>query len=674
MKATSSADLLIDVQGYYTSGNPAAGGFVPVSENRIVDTRNGTGLPSAPLTSGSTTSIQVGGLAGVPSNASAVMLNFLVANQTAAGNFVAYPSDAASSPQQFLHFDGDVSDSTSQAVALSATSPTTGDINLKLTVSDGGTADIVVDVLGYFTPSQSAGLFTPAAARVYDSRSSGNTSLAAGAIRTIQVAGVAGVPSSGIGAIATNIDIFDPNGTNGGWTHVWPDSQAEPDPSMAVSYGAGRSASNFLTVALGADGGINIHNMGSDAIDFAVDVQGWYTPANLINVSARDSSGNADAGASVSVTAWPNSQTLDALADGADVPTTTVATGYTDSAGNFSANPDLSTLDPATYAETGGSVQLEVDIVDNQGYVQQLAFSAAEPTSDDAINGAAASVLAPEEMSVDLKSKQITETTGTAASDSYATPQTTPNAGYVPGDWYCLPYKKTEHIVRNERFYNLYAFGKSQVAEETGAAHQVAVGVNIDDQGWGIDSTVAIDTTSSSGGTLSFNNNHTLYNSMNVAKFDQDCYSSSGGIPYHNHKVEATSLHDLMVSYPSIQNRSWNQNNCGPVRTSGDWYKTSGRDQKFSAGISTPWIGLSTQAAYSKHMRVDWYPPSSGEVLCGSNNLGFASAPFAGGYSANTGCGGSGPAGESVDINDGSAADLTANDGTVDAYSTAPLC
>lgn len=277
VKATSSTDLLIDVQGYYTAGSPAAGGFVPVPESRIVDTRNGTGLPDAQLQDGSTSTIQVSGLANVPSDASAVMLNFLVENQSGRGNLVAYPADS-SVPDQYLHF-GSTQDATTAAIALSATSAPYGAIKAEVSLASGGGLDLVVDVLGYFTAEDTGGSFTPAAARVYDSRTAGNSPLAAGASRTIQVAGVSGVPSSGLGAVAMDVDIFDQTGISGGWTHLWPDDGIEPNPSMAVQYAPSGSSSNLVTVGLGADGGIEIRNRGSDSIDFAIDVEGWYTPA-----------------------------------------------------------------------------------------------------------------------------------------------------------------------------------------------------------------------------------------------------------------------------------------------------------------------------------------------------------------------------------------------------------
>jgi hypothetical protein len=83
--ATSVTDLYVDVQGYYTSGSPDAGGYVPLTQTRLIDTRYGTGIPKAPFVSGSTTTLEIGGFAGVPADASAVMLNFLITDQSAAG-------------------------------------------------------------------------------------------------------------------------------------------------------------------------------------------------------------------------------------------------------------------------------------------------------------------------------------------------------------------------------------------------------------------------------------------------------------------------------------------------------------------------------------------------------------------------------------------------------------
>ena len=74
---TGMVDVIVDVQGYYTAGNVAAGGFVPIDGRRVADTRDGTGVTKAKLVAGSTTTIQITGNA-VSSYASAAFLNLTV--------------------------------------------------------------------------------------------------------------------------------------------------------------------------------------------------------------------------------------------------------------------------------------------------------------------------------------------------------------------------------------------------------------------------------------------------------------------------------------------------------------------------------------------------------------------------------------------------------------------
>lgn len=273
--ASSSTDLAIDIQGYYTAGAPAAGGFVPVAQTRIVDTRNGTGVSQGQLTSGSTTTIHVGGLANVPVNASAVMVNFLIANQSGAGRINPYPADAATRPSTSLNFGADGNDAISAPVQLSSSTATpSSSINIYVA---GSSVDLAIDVIGYFTAAQGGAAFTPASTRVIDTRYNGNTPLAGGEARAIQIAGVGGVPVNGISAAALDIIIFDNSGTANGWIHAWPDNTTEPNPSAGIEYRSGGQASNLYTVQLGSDGAILLHNMGSDAVDFAVDVEGWYS-------------------------------------------------------------------------------------------------------------------------------------------------------------------------------------------------------------------------------------------------------------------------------------------------------------------------------------------------------------------------------------------------------------
>ena len=189
--AQTSVTLLVHVQGYYTAGNgaPAPGGYVPVNPARMVDTRNGTGLPQAKLATGSTTAITVGGLANVPADASAVFVMLTaISTSTTAGYFSPYPTGTTRPGNVSLNYLANTATILGAAVDLG----TGGQFNLW--VGPAGTAiDVVVDVVGYYTATPGTkGAFTPAATRAYDSRIAPNIAAAGQQLPRVPVGGVSG--------------------------------------------------------------------------------------------------------------------------------------------------------------------------------------------------------------------------------------------------------------------------------------------------------------------------------------------------------------------------------------------------------------------------------------------------------------------------------------------------
>src|SRR5713226_7871201 len=86
--AFGSADVVVDLQGYFIASSGPAGGEVALTPARIVDTRAASGFPHASNTLGpdSTIDIQVTGAGGVPeTGVSAVILNVTATNTTAQG-------------------------------------------------------------------------------------------------------------------------------------------------------------------------------------------------------------------------------------------------------------------------------------------------------------------------------------------------------------------------------------------------------------------------------------------------------------------------------------------------------------------------------------------------------------------------------------------------------------
>ena len=279
VEASSSVDLLIDVQGYYTSGATADGGYVPVTPARIVDTRNGTGLPQAPLSSSSSSTVQVAGVGGVPSTATAVFVNFTVTNTTNGGFITAYNSDL-SRPTTSMNFEGGVSTALGTTVDLSSSG--------KMTIfmaDSGSTLDLVTDVFGYFSGTSTTGAFTPATARVAKS-----VALPASSITAMQVGGIAGVPlaGSGISAVAANLQITQA-GSATGYVRAWGSTLAEPSTSSIMLDHQASTVSNFITVQLGSDGKISLRNASTDPLTATIDVQGWYTTLGAAIPDGQDS-------------------------------------------------------------------------------------------------------------------------------------------------------------------------------------------------------------------------------------------------------------------------------------------------------------------------------------------------------------------------------------------------
>lgn len=94
--ASGSTHLIADIAGYYSAG--ASGRFVPVSPERFLDTRNGTGAAPVPTGAAGELDLKVGGRRGVPAGATAFVLNVTGTGVTASTDVRAYPSGAGEIP------------------------------------------------------------------------------------------------------------------------------------------------------------------------------------------------------------------------------------------------------------------------------------------------------------------------------------------------------------------------------------------------------------------------------------------------------------------------------------------------------------------------------------------------------------------------------------------------
>ena len=111
-------------------------------------------------------------------------------------------------------------------------------------------------------------------ARTFDGNDLGCGAVGAGLVnvRTLDVEGRAGIPSSGVDAVAVNVTVVAPTASN--YLTVYPSGTTKPNASN-INFTAGQTIPNMAIVKVGTDGRIAIFNEGGST-QVIVDVVGWF--------------------------------------------------------------------------------------------------------------------------------------------------------------------------------------------------------------------------------------------------------------------------------------------------------------------------------------------------------------------------------------------------------------
>ncbi len=246
----------------------APGAYVPLtSPVRVLDTRAGIGA-RGPLAGGSVIQVGLAG-AGVPANASAVIVNVTATEPTAPGYVTVYPwaPGAVAPTASNLNFLPGDSIPNLVAVQLGSSS------SIAMTVALAGTTHLVADVAGYYVGGSATanGAFVPVKpARLLDTRQSvavgGNSSI------VLQVAGLGGVPATGAGSVFVNATVTQPGAP--GYLTLYPYGASAPTVSN-VNFVAGETVPNLASVKLGSGGQIVVSNGSPQPAHVVVDVFGY---------------------------------------------------------------------------------------------------------------------------------------------------------------------------------------------------------------------------------------------------------------------------------------------------------------------------------------------------------------------------------------------------------------
>jgi alpha-tubulin suppressor-like RCC1 family protein len=264
-RSGGTVQLIADVSGYFVAGTPTVpGAFKGLSPARLLDTRT-----SSAVAADSSVSFQVGGVSGIPANASSVVFNLTVADAKSFGFVTAYASGTSRPNASNLNF------SAGQIVPNSVTVPVGADGKVSLFNRSGGTVQLIADVSGYYLPgtATAAGTFQGLSpARLLDTRSS--AAVGSDASVSFQVGGASGIPAN-VSAVVFNLTVADAKSF--GFITAYASGSNRPNASN-LNFSAGQIVPNSVTVPVGADGKVSLFNRSGGTAHLIADVSGYYLP------------------------------------------------------------------------------------------------------------------------------------------------------------------------------------------------------------------------------------------------------------------------------------------------------------------------------------------------------------------------------------------------------------
>ena len=141
--SAGSTHVIADVVGYFST---AGGTFVPVSPQRIVDSRYGIGVGvGGALGPGTSNDVFVAGVGPIPPNATAAVVNVTSTDATAASFITVWPTNTAMPTASTLNPRPGVAVPNLAYLKL-------GDAGRLSIYNDSGSTNYIVDVFGYVTP------------------------------------------------------------------------------------------------------------------------------------------------------------------------------------------------------------------------------------------------------------------------------------------------------------------------------------------------------------------------------------------------------------------------------------------------------------------------------------------------------------------------------------------
>jgi hypothetical protein len=268
---TGTTNVVVDLEGYYTTAPLATGLYNPVTPVRVLGTLSSGALISA----GTSTEVKVNAAStGVPTDASAVVANVTVSGPTSAGFLTVYPAPTSGSGKPPA--TASVNFGPGQVIGNRVTVPVGANGEIEVYNHSGNVA-VDVDLYGYYTGSASelGSAFTVLSpVRFTDTRIGVNGSaLGANTSETFTFTSE-GIASNAT-ALAANVTVV--SGVSPGFLTIYPVNDSSPPAVGDVNFPSGAISQNFSLAPLNS-GSTKIFSSSSDPVNIVIDAFGYFAP------------------------------------------------------------------------------------------------------------------------------------------------------------------------------------------------------------------------------------------------------------------------------------------------------------------------------------------------------------------------------------------------------------
>lgn len=266
LNSAGQVHLVADLAGYYVSGG-SGDGFTGTAPVRLLDTRTA----GVPLLAGEPRTLDVlrdssGNPSGVPSAASAVVLNLTAVAPSTNTVLRAYPGSSAPVVSNLNPAKG------TTVANLAVVKTSEGTVTL---LNAAGSTHLVVDLAGWYLPGEGDVFHPVDPYRALDTRTT-SSPVQAGAPRSLTLAGAGQVTWSG-SSVAMTITAVKP--ATGTYVTAYPQVRGSSAPPLGsnLNLSAGQVVPNAAVVAVGDEGAIRLSNYARQ-VHLVVDVSGWFGP------------------------------------------------------------------------------------------------------------------------------------------------------------------------------------------------------------------------------------------------------------------------------------------------------------------------------------------------------------------------------------------------------------